>query len=205
MLRLVNAFVGTVLVALLAVGATGQAATATSTPAATAVPSPVPAITVTWPTVKQVPAGLEITDDRDRSLAEVTANFTDPVAARRQFITWHWQRNHVLAFHSPAGKFRDPGKIDGIYISVHVFGGPEAAAEALDFAFDAQSTGTRLKEIPANALGDRSRSLYGKLSYGNEVTIYVQRGNLLIRLSASSPTGDPREQANELMTILLSS
>ncbi len=53
------------------------------------------------------------------------------------------------------------------------------------------------------SLEDYSRTLYGKLSYGNEVPLYVQQGTLLIRLSASSPEGDPTAEAIELMETIL--
>lgn len=96
-----------------------------------------------------------------------------------------------------------PERIDGIYVSVHEFGTPEFAAKALDYSFDVQAADASLAEIPIDPLGETSRALYGTLSYGNEVTIYVQHGNLLIRLSASSPTGDPRAQSIDLMTTML--
>jgi len=52
-------------------------------------------------------------------------------------------------------------------------------------------------------LGDSSRALYGSVPYGNEITVYVQRDDLLIRLSASSPEGDPRAQALDLVRAML--
>ncbi|MGI8403404.1 MAG: hypothetical protein ACR2OE_01305 [Thermomicrobiales bacterium] len=181
----------------------GQVAAATTeagaTPPVRVSASPVAKIPLTWPTTKQVPAGLEITGDGDRSLTEVVASFRDPVAARKQFIAWGWQRNHVRSFHAPAGQFRAQDKINGVYISVHVFGSPDNAAAALDSLFGVLVADSRFKEVPIDPLGERSRALYGKVAYGNEVTIYVQQDNLLIRLTASSPTGDPRDQARDML------
>ncbi len=168
-----------------------------------ATPEPLAKIPLTWPTAKQVPAGLELTGDGDRSLTEVVSSFSDPVATRKQFIAWGWQRNHVRTFHAPKGQFRAQDKIDGVYISVHVFGSRDSAGAALDSLFRVLATDTRFKEIPVDPLGERSRELYGKVAYGNEVTLYVQQGNLLIRLTASSPTGDPRDQARDMVKAML--
>lgn len=176
-----------------------------ATPAASASPFPASGIALLLPTLQQVPPGLEITDDRERSLDEVTANFSDPARAREQFIDWGWQRNVIRAFHTPTGAPAAPEKIDGIYVSIHEFGTPEFAAAALDYSFGVQATDTRLAEIAIDPLGDTSRALSGTVAYGNEVTIYVQRGTALIRLSASSPTGDPKVQAIDLMTTMLGS
>lgn len=191
---------------ILVSGMTGHAAAAPpsgATPPVTAAASPVPKIALTLPTTKQVPAGLEIIDDSDHSLDDITANFRDPAAARKQFLAWGWQRNHVRAFHASPGHIRANSKIDGVYISVHVFGSPDNAVAALDSLFGVLAADPRLKEIPVDPLGGYSRALYGTLNYGNEITIYVQQDNLLIRLSASSPTGDPRAQAHDILWAML--
>ena len=52
-------------------------------------------------------------------------------------------------------------------------------------------------------LGDYSRALYGQISYGNEITLLVQRGNLLIRLSAAQLEGDPTDVAVGIMQGIL--
>jgi hypothetical protein len=44
-------------------------------------------------------------------------------------------------------------------------------------------------------LGDRSRVLFGRSEVGPETTLYVQRGALLIRVSAASPAGDATDDA----------
>lgn len=174
-----------------------------ATPPATASASPVSTIDFALLTESQVPNGLAIIDDRERSLDEVTANFSDPAAAREQFEEWGWRRNVIRAFHVPAGTSLGPGEIDGIYIRIHEFGTPQSAADALTYSFDVQAAGTGLEEIPIDPLGASSSVLYGTLAYGNEITIYVQHSALLIRLSASSPEGDPRAETTVLMRTML--
>jgi hypothetical protein len=166
-------------------------------------PSADPDVSFVLPTEEQVPNGLEIIQDGERTLEDVASGFSDPDATTDQFTEWGWQGNVVRAFHVPSGAEADPTTIDGIYISVHEFGSPEFAAEALDYAFEAHAADTNLEEIGDEELGDYSRTLYGTVSYGNEVTLYVQQGQYLIRLSASSPTGDPRGEAVALMQTML--
>jgi hypothetical protein len=174
-----------------------------ATPPGSPAASPVAMGGIVLLTEEQVPTGLVMIEDRDRSLDEITANFSDPAAAREQFVAWGWQRNRIRAFHVPEGASFDPNTIDGIYISVHAFGSREAAADALTYSFDVQAAGNNLEEIDIEPMGDASRALYGKMPYGNEVTLYVQRDDVLIRLSASSPEGDPRAKAMELMRAML--
>ena len=154
-------------------------------------------------TEDEVPDGLVMIQDGERTLADVVSGFADPDATAARFRTWGWQGNAVRAFHTSAGEERAPEAIDGIYMSVHVFGSSESAAEALDYSADAHRNGGALDELPDPGLGDRSRTLYGSLPYGNEVTYYVQQGNVLVRLSAASPEGDPRDEAAALMSLVL--
>lgn len=174
-----------------------------ASPTASASPSPEASIAFILPAEDQAPDGLVIISDGERTLDDVASGFNDPVATIEQFVAWGWQGNVIRAFHTPEDGSSDPGTIDGIYISVHEFGSAENAAAALDYSLDAHAADTNLQETTVSQQGDSSRALYGTLPYGNEITLYVQRGNLLIRLSASSPEGDPTSEAVELMRSIL--
>jgi len=172
-----------------------------ATPPVTA--SPEASLDVVLPTVEQVPNGLVIISDGERTLDDVASGFSDPVATIEQFVAWGWQGNVIRAFHVADEASSEPTAIDGIYISVHEFGSPQFAAEALDYSLEAHAADTNLEEIRVEGQGDYVRALYGEMPYGNEITLYVQRGNLLIRLSASSPAGDPTAEATGLMQAIL--
>lgn len=175
----------------------------TATPPAPASPIPATGIAQILPTEDQVPIGLEIIDDGERTLQDVTSGFSDPEEATEMFEEWGWQRNVIRAFHTPAGAETGPNEIDGIYISIHELGSPDAAAEALDYSADIHQASGELVEQGHEGLGDSSRVLFGEETYGNEITIYAQQGNVLIRLSANSPEGDPTEEAFDLMSLML--
>lgn len=178
---------------------------ATAVAQSDATPPPVAGIERFLLTEDQVPEGLVLIQDGDRTLQDVASGFEDPAATMDQFEEWEWQRNAVRAFHTPEGAEVAPGEIDGIYMSVHEFGSPEAAAEALDYSAEVHASGGDLEELQGVDLGDDSRALYGEMSYGDEVTLYVQQGSVLIRLSAASPEGDPTNEATELMQLVLES
>ena len=177
----------------------------TPTPTAIATPSATEQMPIALLTEDQVPDGLVLIDDGERTLDDVAGGFDDPDDAIERFTGWGWERNLIRAFHLPEDAPARPDEVDGIYLSVHEFDGPESAAEALDYALDAQANASDLREIEVPAIGDYSRALFGEPSYGNEVTLYVQQGSLLVRLSAASPEGDPTDQAIALMRTMLGS
>ena len=154
-------------------------------------------------TGQQVPDGLVVIMDGRRTLPDVVSGFRDPDEAMERFKAWGWQGNVVRAFHAPENADIDPQAIDGIYMSIHAFGTPEEAAEALAYTADAHADAGDLRELDDVEIDTTSRVLYGEMSYGDEVTIYAQEGNIVIRLSAASPKGDPTNEAVRMVTLIL--
>ena len=174
-----------------------------STPSPVASPTPATGIAVILPSEEQVPNGMVIIEDGERTLSDVTNGFTDPDETSDMFEEWGWERNVIRAFHTPEDAIADPEEVDGIYISIHELGSPDAAVEALDYSVDVHLGDTALAEQELEELGETSRVLFGEQPYGDEITIYVQQGEALIRLSASSSEGDPTEEAIALMEWML--
>lgn len=175
---------------------TAQVASLAATPT-------LPDLGITLPTEAQMPTGMMVTMDGQRTLDDVLANFPDKEGAQAQFEAWGWRANVVRAFHLPERSDTAPDQLDGVYISVHQFGSDTAAMDALDFIFATHLAGTDLEEIPVEGAGDYARGLYGAMPYGNEVTWYVQQGDLVIRFSAAAPEGDPRPVAEPLLQAML--
>lgn len=186
---------------LVATSATAQTPVA-GTPAATPAPAP-DSIASLLPTEAEVPEGLVVTQDGERTLDDVLSGFPARDEAAAHFEEWGWQGNVVRAFHVE-GTPDDPEGVDGIYVSIHRFGSPGSAAEALDFIVDVHEfQDTKVTEQGHDTLGDASRVLWGEQSYGSEVTLYVQQGDVVIRLSANSPEGDPSQVAWDLIDTIL--
>jgi hypothetical protein len=90
----------------------------------------------------------------------------------------------------PSGIYPEQTQINGVYVSIHAFGCPEDAAAALDYSMMDQAASTGAYEVSVTPLGDYSRAPLGQKSYGSEITLLVQRSNLLIRLSTAQLEGD---------------
>jgi hypothetical protein len=103
----------------------------------------------------------------------------------------------------PVGVAQPPGEVEGIYVSIHAFSSPENAVAVLDFSLSEQMESTSLYEKSISPMGDYSRALYGSVSYGTEIIFLVQKGNLLLRLSAFSRDGDPTVDGAAAMNVML--
>jgi hypothetical protein len=147
------------------------------------------------PSGADVPGGLVETGRGTRSLPEVVANYTDPAETTRLFTAWGWQGNALASFALPAGQQAQRGQVNGVYVSIHQFGGADEARAALDFSLTEQAAGTELQEVSIRPLGESTRALYGPTDYGNETTVLTQQGGLLIRVSAAMLDGDPTADA----------
>ena len=157
----------------------------------------------TLPTEDQVPDGLIQTADRQRTLDVVAVNYADPTDTAQRFTEWGWQGNVVRGFDLPDGASVPPGSTTSIDVSVHLFASAEGAAAALDYSFVDQATTSGAHEEPGRPIGDASRVLVAQDEEGTGVTLYVQRGNSLIRVTAFSPDGDPTEDAFSVAETIL--
>ena len=155
------------------------------------------------PSETDVPFGLVMLDQRSRTLSEVAENYTDAVETTSLFTSWGWLSNAVCSFGPPDGRSVAAGDINGIYVSIHEFGSAGNAAGALDFSLTEQAAGTALQEVSAQPFGDYSRALFGPVDYGDEITLLVQRGTFLVRVSAASLEGDPTPVAASIVQSIL--
>ena len=153
------------------------------------------------PEVSALPGDLVTVWDASRALPEVAANYTDPAETERRFMAWGWEENVIRAFEV-AGE-AEPGALDAVYVSLHRFGSPEAAAAALDYSVEDQVASTGALEILGGPLGEHSRSLSTRREDGNEVTIYAQQGPILVRLTATASEGDPLASASGIVAGIL--
>ena len=155
------------------------------------------------PTEEQMPPGLVMTQDLQRTLAEVAANYGDPDETQRLFAAWGWQGNVARWFAAPGGQEVAPDAASSVYVSIHRFGSASAAAQALAYSFEQQLATTAAQEVPIEPVGDGARALVATGPDATEVTIYTHRGGLLIRLSAASQAGDPTADALAIVETIL--
>jgi hypothetical protein len=80
-------------------------------------------------------------------------------------------------------------------VSAHRFGSSVGTAAALDYYADVRRDVLGIADDNVEPLGDQSRAIGGQTSEGVEVTVYVRRGDVLVRVTAISAWGDPTASA----------
>jgi len=181
------------------------------TPVPTSVPTRVPAPTAISTTVpsqtpnsnqlsdledllpdsNEVPPGLILCTTGSRSLAEVAANYTNPAETQQLLITWGWQENVIQQCDVASPSALPLDSTHSLYISLHLFGSAGSAAGALNYSFSDQLDSTGAEEFQVEAIGDLTKAMSIISTDNNEITLYAQKGAILVRLTAMSPSGDP--------------
>jgi hypothetical protein len=141
------------------------------------------------PAQEQVPAGLILTDEAERSKAEVIESLGGSDEAAQLLDDWGWSGNAFRDFALPEGSEAPASGTILINASVHRFADAESAANALVFFSDQVIFGQGLQEVEPPALGESARLLLG----APVAVLYVQDGPILYRFggSSSSPEIDP--------------
>ncbi len=177
--------------------ATGSGAGAAGTRAPTPDDAPAPppdSLEALLPTEEQVPEGLTQTREGERTEEEVAGALgTDDAAQRLE--EWEWEGNAFREFDLPADADAEPDQTNHVDVSVHRFGGAEAAEEALPYFSDLVVDAQGLEEVDVDPLGDQVRALSGAPDGANLVILYIRSGTDLIRIGTASPEGDPTADA----------
>lgn len=155
---------------------------------------PSPRLTDLLPTEADVPAGLVMTQDAERTLEEVAVNYSDPAGAERRFTDWGWAGNVARSFEGSD----QTGGITSIYVSLHRFGDADSTAQALEYSLADQAATTGATNIDVSSFGDRVQALALSYTDGNEVTVYAQQGTVLIRVTVVAMGRDAKPVAVRL-------
>lgn len=160
-------------------------------------------ITSILPTRADVPMGLVEISEQQRTLQEVAANYRDPLETELRFAAWGWQGNATRSFDRSNEVAVLPDSTSTVYVSIHRFGTASGSANALDYSVADQAASTGATEFPIDVMGDRARALVASTVDGNETTLYVQLGNVLIRITAISESGDPLQDTEAIAHAIL--
>jgi nitrite reductase (NO-forming) len=117
-------------------------------------------------------------------------------------LAWGWQESVYRDFAR-----EDPElfsyEATFVNVSIHGFADDEGAAAALQALSQIVVDVQLLKEISVDDLGYNARVLSGPGDDVNITVVYVQAGNFLIRVGASSEAGDPTEMAIDVAEVSL--
>ena len=144
------------------------------------------------PTQAQVPAGLGLVDEAERSKAEVVAALGGTEEAAQLLDDWGWSGNAFRDFIADDTAVV-PGGTTFLNVSVHRFADAEAAANAMVFFSDQVIFGQGLEEVEPPAVGETARLLRGAPDGVPLSVLYAQEGPIMYRIGGSTSTveGDP--------------
>jgi hypothetical protein len=137
------------------------------------------------PTQEQVPAGLVLADEAERSKADVVASLGGSDEAAQLLDDWGWSgnafREYIAAEDAVAA-----GGTTYLNVSVHRFSDAESAANALVFFSDQVVLQQGLQEVEAPAVGETARLLFGSPDGVPLAVLYAQDGPILYRIGGST-------------------
>ena len=144
------------------------------------------------PSQDQVPAGLALVDEAERSKEEVIAALGGTEEAAQLLDDWGWSGNAFRDFIADDTAVA-PGGTTFLNVSVHRFADPESAANAMIFFSDQVVFGQGLEEVEPPAIGESARLLRGAPDGVPLSVLYAQQGPIMYRVGGSteSPDGDP--------------
>ena len=144
------------------------------------------------PTQAQVPAGLALVDEAERSKAEVVAALGGTEEAAQLLDDWGWSGNAFRDFIADDSAIA-PGETTFLNVSVHRFADAKSAANAMIFFSDQVVFGQGLEEVEPPAVGESARLLRGAPDGVLLSVLYAQQGPIMYRVggSTTNPDGDP--------------
>ena len=162
----------------------------------------IPAVTVTaqqsslldlLPSATEVGPAFVVVDNRTRSLAEQASGFANADEAAQQLAGWDWQENVFQVFQTeeatPAG-----APLATLDISLTRFADTEGATSALPYFLSDRAAvlaqhEVKSQNLTSRTIGDETRVLSGPVEGGDDTTLYVRTGALLLRLSLTANSG----------------
>ena len=149
------------------------------------------------PTQEQVPAGLVLADEAERSKADVVASLGGSDEASQLLDDWGWSGNAFREYIAAEDAVA-PGGTTYLNVSVHRFSDAESAANALVFFSDQVVLQQGLQEVEAPAIGETARLLFGSPDGVPLAVLYAQEGPIMYRIGGSTNAAESDPSAEVL-------
>ncbi|MDP9370102.1 MAG: hypothetical protein M3Q03_17835 [Chloroflexota bacterium] len=149
------------------------------------------------PTLRELPADFVVADEGRRSQSDIAQTFLRPREAASFLADQDFQTNVYRYFAAPEGSSAYPGAATSVEVSLHLFGSSAQADRALPYYADGRAEALGIRVVGAYDIGDGAIMLQGRAPDGSgvEVTVYLLLDNVLARISAVSPDGEPTADA----------
>ena len=158
------------------------------------------------PTAAEVPEGMAVVEEGERSQDEVAAAIGGTEEASQLLTDWGWEGNLYRNFEAPDAAELPPGTTTALNVSIHRFATPDAASEALTYFSDYVIALQGLTEFDlGQPVGDEVRALQGAPEGSPLVVLYLREGATMFRIggSSNSPDGDPTDDVLALAETVL--
>ncbi|MFN8663064.1 MAG: hypothetical protein U0075_14335, partial [Thermomicrobiales bacterium] len=142
------------------------------------------------PTQDQVPEGLVLADEAERSKQAVADALGGTDEAYVLLDDWGWSGNAFREFVLPQDAAPGPGGTTFLNVSVHRFADADSAAKATTYFADYVVNNQGLLDAEAPAVGDSARLLQGAPDGVPLTILYIQDGPIMYRIGGSSSNAD---------------
>lgn len=149
------------------------------------------------PTQEQVPPGLVLADEAERSKADVVASLGGSDEASQLLDEWGWSGNAFREYIAAEDAVA-PGGTTYLNVSVHRFADSESAANALIYFSDQVVLQQGLQDFEAPAIGETARLLFGSPDGVPLAVLYAQEGPIMYRIGGSTNAVDSDPSAEVL-------
>ena len=139
------------------------------------------------PSTSEIPPGLTLESEGALTADAMPLTFPVPAEARDRLANWEWQENAYRSFVAAGG--RPPGAPSAVEISLHRFASDGGAAAAMPYFAEARAEARGLSLVPSESTPPAETAVIGKVAEGNEATLYVRLGNVLVRVTVVVPDG----------------
>jgi hypothetical protein len=139
------------------------------------------------PSTSEIPPGLMQEIEGALTADAMPLTFPAPAEARERLATWGWRDNAYRSFVA-AGEL-EPGAPSAVEISLHRFASESGASAALPYFAEARAQARGLSLVPNESTPPGEAAVVGQGAEGNEATLYVRLGTILLRVTAVVPDG----------------
>jgi hypothetical protein len=156
---------------------------------------PVASLAAMLPSTSEVAPGLTLESEGAITAQAMPLTFPEPAEAAERLARWGWQENAYRSFVSAGEPV--PGAPSSVEISLHRFATDSGAASALPYFAEARSEARGHSVVPIELMRPDEAAVVGQGAEGNEATLYLRLGNVLVRVTAVVPDGPAESVARE--------
>ncbi len=153
------------------------------------------------PDTSEVPPGLELESDGAITAQAIPLTFPAPAEAAERLARWRWQEHASRRFIAAGEPV--PGRPSSVEISLHRFASDAGAVSALPYFAEARSEARGLSVVSIEAVRPDEAVVIGQGVEGNQFTLFVRLGNLLVRVTAVGPDTVVEDVAREVANVVV--